>query len=97
MTHGFPRQHIWTFATGLSEHLFSSYDCPYVTGSCTGGHIPPFVGMNYFCESGLSQFNYSIWSGTFWPDGDPLWEGQGYGPTWTFNSRFCTAVSSHNQ
>ena len=88
VTHGFPRQHIWTFATGLSEHLFSSYNCPCVNGSSTENNIPSFVGMNYFCESGLAQFNYYL-NSTFWPDGDPLWDGQGCGPTsscCTFNS-----------
>ena len=87
VTHGSPRQHIWTFANGLDEvpTTLSYAKCPCVTGSTTG--IPSFVGQNYFCESGLTQWNYT--AGILWPDGDPLWDGQGCGPTsscCTFNS-----------
>ena len=88
VTHGNPRQHIWTFASGLDE-LSSSISyaiCPCVTGSTNGNRIPSFVGQNYFCESGLTRWNGG---GRFWPDGDPLWDGQGCGPTsscCTFNS-----------
>ena len=45
------------------------------------------MGQNYFCETGLTQ-----WPGTggiLYPNGDPLWDGQGCGPTsscCTFNS-----------
>ena len=90
VTHGSPHQHIWTFSNGLDElstTYFSYATCPCVTGSTNGNNIPSFVGQNYFCESGLTRWN-SI-SGIFWPDGDPLWDGQGCGPTsscCTFNS-----------
>ena len=89
VTRGSPRRHIWTFSNGLDE-LSTNYSpaiCPCVTGSTNGNNIPSFVGQNYFCESGITQ-----WNGTFgilWPDGDPLWDGQGCGPTsscCTFNS-----------
>ena len=58
-----------------------------VPTSCNGNNIPSFVGQNYFCESGLNRWNGT--SGVFWPDGDPLWDGQGCGITsscCTFNS-----------
>ena len=60
--------------------------CPCVTGSTNGNNIPSFVGQNYFCESGLTR-----WDGSsiLFPNGDPLWDGQGCGPTsscCTFNS-----------
>ena len=88
VTRVFPRQHIWTFACGVDEGLLSwSATCPCVTGSQTGSRVPLFVGQNYFCETGLTQFNGT--SGIFWPGGDPLWDGQGCGPTsscCTFNS-----------
>ena len=82
-----PRQHIWTFATGVDEQTnYPCCTCPCVAGSTGGSNIPSFVGQNYFCESGITQLN----SGRlFWPDGDPLWDGQGCGPTsfcCTFNS-----------
>ena len=88
VTRGSPRQHIWTFAGGADEQrTFFSLTCPCVTGSTNGGNIPSFVGQNYFCESGLTMFPFM--HGVFWPDGDPLWDGQGCGPTsscCTFNS-----------
>ena len=85
VTYGSPRQHVWSFAGGFDER-HTTVACPCVTGSTSGNHIPSFVGQNYFCESGITQ-----WDGQhiFWPNGDPLWDGQGCGPTsacCTFNS-----------
>ena len=88
VTHGSPRQHIWTFAAGLEDQQgVHTGTCPCVTRSITGRRIPSFVGQNYFCESGLTQ--YRGFRGALYPDGDPLWDGQGCGPTsscCTFNS-----------
>ena len=87
VTHGSPRQHIWSFVGGLDE-MNPSFACPCVTGSTTRNRIPSFVGQNYFCESGITQWDRTI-TGTFWPNSDPLWDGQGCGPTsscCTFNS-----------
>ena len=90
VTHGSPRQHIWSFAGGLDERSSGSSlpsdRCPCVDGSTNENLIPSFVGQNYFCESGITQ-----WDGRFifWRNGDPLWDGQGCGPTsscCTFNS-----------
>ena len=73
LTHGSPRQHIWTFAAGDSE-----FPSPW-RGSCPCDatidiDIPPFVGEDYFCESGKNVFGNP--SGTFLGD-DPLWDGDG--------------------
>ena len=95
VTHGSPRQHIWTFAAGVDEQsgIVNSIDglsshCPCVTGNmAAANNIPPFVGQNYFCETGLTRWNAT--DGIFWPNGDPLWDGQGCGPRsscCTFNS-----------
>ena len=88
VTHGSPRQHIWTFAAGVDEQRdYSTSTCPCVTGSTGGSRIPSFVGQNYFCESGLTGWNGRY--GVLHIDGDPLWDGQGCGPTsscCTFNS-----------
>ena len=84
VTHGSPRQHIWTFAAGLDEQR-PTYACPCVSGSTVT--VPSFVGQNYFCESGLTSWPQNY--GVFYPNGDPLWDGQGCGPTsscCTFNS-----------
>ena len=86
VTHGSPRQHIWTFAGGFDEQD-RSRSCPCVTGSTNGNRIPSFVGQNYFCEAGITRWNSN--HGVLHPNGDPLWDGQGCGPTsscCTFNS-----------
>ena len=86
ITHGSPRQHIWSFAGGLQEvtATYSHFTCPCVTGSTA--ETPSFVGQNYFCETGITQWNGGY---SFWSNGDPLWDGQGCGSTsscCTFNS-----------
>ena len=69
ITHGSPRQHVWTLICGWNE----------VSGSCPCSSNPsvPFVGSNYFCESGNklpnNGYSYSLFTG------DPLWDGQGCG------------------
>ena len=73
VTHGSPRQHIWSFSGGLDE-VISVNACPCVTGN----HIPSFVGRNYFSEAGITRYSSGF---ALWPDGDPLWDGQGCGPT----------------
>ncbi len=57
LTHGqSPRQHIWTFANALDETRSDAYVCP-----CTRpdlpytGVVPPFIGQDYFCETGSRQ------------------------------------------
>ena len=68
------RRHIWTFAAGFSE-VDSTASCP--CGSPTSqATIPPYIGNNYFCETGtIPSADFS----TFYPD-DPLWDGMGCGP-----------------
>ena len=78
LTHGVAGrcQHIWTFASGLTE-VSSSYpfeDCPCDTSSYSA--VPAFVGTDYFCESGFhSEWNFNS---TLYPD-DILWDGQDSG------------------
>ena len=72
LTHGSPRRHIWTFAAGISEvepTRSNGDQCP-CDASITI-RVPPFMGDDYFCESGV---NAGYWGG-FHPD-DPLWDGQ---------------------
>ena len=60
LTHGGAgsRQHIWTFAAGLSEvdtgPPFISYICPCDTHNYNH-HVPAFVGDDFFCESNSSN------------------------------------------
>ena len=75
LTHGQPRQHIWSFAAGLDEvGTYPSLNCP-----CTNSGTavpPPFVGNDYFCDTGSKQRHQQ---GLFYNE-DPLWDGAGCGP-----------------
>ena len=76
--YGSPRQHIWTFAAGIWENNTRSTDyyvCPCDT--TVDIPIPPFVGEDYFCESGYvypgyrnSTLEYRLHSN------DTLWDGE---------------------
>ena len=80
VTHGSFRQHIWTFAGGLRQDgRCNLCACPCDQGSVSAILVPPFVGQNYFCESGVTSFNGSI---IMYTD-NPLWDGQGCSPTST--------------
>ena len=74
LTHGGAgsRQHIWTFAAGLSEVdiLHLSLRCPCDVHNYN--RVPAFVEDNFFCESGL----HSAWSGQYILIPDVLWDGQ---------------------
>ena len=73
ITHGYPRQHIWTLMSGYSAgYSYGDYNCPCSTGSSQSSSIQSFIGNDYFCESGCPG-NPS--SGTLY-EGDPLWDGQ---------------------
>ena len=89
--HDSPREHIWTFAAGGVENgngdsNVNQYTlCPCDTS--VNIPIPPFVGNDYFCESGY------VWPGSYIPSlallfhsDDPLWDGDGC----TSNSTCCS-------
>ena len=83
ITHGHsPRKHIWSFAAALHEFTSDVLVCPCSkTDTPYSGVVPPFIGNDYFCDSG-SRNNFEF---RFYPD-DPLSDGQGCGPT----SECCT-------
>ena len=62
LTHGIPRQHIWTFAASASDSLTNFEACP--CNATTYNSAPSFVGEDYFCESGTNSGS----RGTFYPD-----------------------------
>ena len=74
LTHGSPRTHIWTFASGLfngsSGNSHPNFRCPCDPGNTYGS--PPFVGDDYFCESVARMDNLGA---LFYPD-NALWDGQ---------------------
>ena len=76
LTHGSnPRKHIWTFAAANREGSNGHYVCPCTNINNTATiPIPPFVGNDYFCDTGSKvQAQY-----IFYPN-DPLWDGHGCG------------------
>ena len=77
LTRGSPRQHIWTFVSGLQKGSGENHPsvCPC---NDAGAPLPPaFVGNDYFCDSGNPRFvqpappNPTVFSD------DPLWDGHG--------------------
>ena len=78
LTHGSsPRNHIWTFAAALHEYTsHTSYVCPCTnTRNNPPPAVPPFVGHDYFCDTGSENHFQHIFYGD-----DPLWDGEGCGP-----------------
>ena len=78
LTHGNPRQHIWTFAAAHDEvgAIPRTY-CPCINTNQAAQATPPpaFVGNDYFCDTGSEDRSQLI----FYAD-DPLWDGAGCGP-----------------
>ena len=78
LTHGDPRQHIWTFAAASDEVGTSrSSNCPCTNTNQSAQATPPlaFVGNDYFCDTGSEERRQIIFYGD-----DPLWDGAGCGP-----------------
>ena len=72
VTHGSPRDHIWTFAVGASKdfNYYGCCNCPCALYH--GRNAPPFVGERYFCESGVNGYWVAQWHLD-----DPLWDSDG--------------------
>ena len=74
ITYGSPRQHIWTYANGDNDAPVGTinhiYHCPCYNNS---GHTTPFVGNNYYCESGRGGTD----DHAAYHFDDPLWDGSG--------------------
>ena len=79
ITHGSPRQHIWTLIAGILEASIGNdgyYNCPFSDGSLQNTSIQTFVGNDYFCESGIpgtTKILKKLYTK------DPLWDGKGCG------------------
>ena len=79
VTHGAPgrRAHIWTFAAGYSQaYGYIGVNCP--CAQYPGPDPPPFVGDNYFCDSGNPDNRRREW---YLVDmvTNPLWSSDGCG------------------
>ena len=85
ITHGTPREHIWTYAVGLREWQYgigvSNCPCETTDFAHLQSLIPSFVGSDYICESGLNLNDpaelrqQSYFSPRFYST-DPLWDGK---------------------
>jgi len=72
ITRGSPREHIWTYAVGVTDSGNNPCcNCPCATVS--GSDPPSFVGSHYYCESGASS-TYDVNAYYF---SDVLWDGAG--------------------
>ena len=70
-----PLKHIWTYATGVTKTLinvseFTNALCP--CNSDSTAQVPPYVGSDYYCETGN---NGDTGQQGLFPN-DPLWDGQ---------------------
>ena len=82
ITHGeSPRKHIWTFAAAEDDTRSDVRVCPCTkTDRTYTGRVPPFIGNDYFCDTGRHEAYGYIPDYRFFPE-DPLWDGEGCGPT----------------
>ena len=74
VAYGSPGTHIWTFAGGLSKDFYGpEVNCPCSREATASlPVVPPFMGENYFCESGNTNSFDRVWYFD-----DPLWDSQG--------------------
>ena len=82
ITRGSHRQHVWTLMAGYTEADDYSWSCPCNTGSTVS--VVPFIGSNYFCESG----NSNSYQSNILYTSDPLWDGEDCG---SLEAPCCTA------
>ena len=88
VTHGSPQQHILTFAAGKSEgNPTWGNVCP--CDASIDISVPPFVGEDYFCESGLNEAWDSSRHRRTFHSNDTLWDGEDCLPS-------STCCSQHN-
>ena len=76
ITHGSPRNHIWTYAAGTTESsgsIQSGSNCPCADPPSRRVLPPSFVGDNYYCESGNAGNSYQS---HYLYNTDPLWDGK---------------------
>ena len=83
LTHGqSPRKHIWTFVGARDESNVNGYSLwqyPCVNPNLNPTpSIPHYIGTDYFCDTA-----YNAYSSSFLEVTDPLWDGEGCGPTST--------------
>ena len=80
ITYSNPRQHIWTYAAGVTENSTLSGNCPCSDPRTT--QPPECIGGNYYCNPSDMFDNTG-----FLYSNDKLWDGQqcSYEDTWCSN------------
>ena len=74
LTYGSPHCHIWSFTVSYNEYRSDDSGCPCTSASSFTGTIPPYVGNDYFCDSG---YQYSDTTPYIYYVNAPLWDGEG--------------------
>ena len=79
ISHGKTQKHIWAYAIGYKKILtdrgyYNNVYCP-CTGPRFNGIVPPFIGNDYYCDSGVDS---NPKPGKFYTT--PLWTGEGCTP-----------------
>ena len=65
-------KHIWTYATALSLQFDPCKVCLCPCNNGSTVQVPPYVGSDYYCETGYNAAGVPL---VFIPN-DPLWDGQ---------------------
>ena len=86
LTHGHPRQHIWTFVAARDELVTHNWSGCLCLRPNFPEPPPPFIGNDYFCDTGSREH---FRGDTFYGD-DPLWDGAGCESIRGFDNTCCT-------
>ena len=65
-------KHIWTYATALSLRFDACQLCLCPCNNGSTAEVPPYVGSDYYCETGYNAAGALY---QFFPNA-PLWDGQ---------------------
>ena len=85
VTHGSPRQHVWTFASAFGDSTsgHSTCTCTNIANAGMDLQTPPYVGNDYFCDSSYDVYPGGCGQLPSFFDDDPLWAGEGCSGTST--------------
>ena len=77
ITHGSPRNHVWTFAAAFSDSTTGHSSCECTNSANIGQQTPSYVGNDYFCDSSYEVYPSGCGQLPSFFDDDPLWDGEG--------------------
>ena len=92
-----PRHHVWTFAAAKDATRSDYSACPCTMANVSfSGTVPPFIGNDYFCDTGSIT---RVIQGSAYLD-NPLWDGAGCSSKstcceWQNPPWFCKELSEH--